>query len=93
MAFGIGDRVRSIGDHPCDNSSITAGDTGIIVKICSSAPRCGVRWDAVVDSGHRCNGTCDDGHGWFVHEDEIELIDDTTPFEFNKIEFEKLIGI
>lgn len=76
MMFHIGDRVR------VDNTFLALdGDEGTIVEIGeidSSIWRVGVRFDKHID-GHTCGGLCEDGYGWYVLPENLELIGEDEP--------------
>ena len=87
--FEIGDRVRSIVDHPDNHQYIVIGSKGTVVYIDYNLIF--VEWDDYVD-GHTCDGKATDGHGWNVEQSQIELEDDGIQYEFNEEEFRLLIG-
>lgn len=70
--YSVGDRVQAIVNHPDNNSSILAEDTGTVCNI-SAVSSIGVEWDKPVSGGHSCDHTCEDGFGWYVDKDEIAL--------------------
>lgn len=74
--FSLGDRVYALRDHPCDNRFIEAGDQGTICH-CSDFGTLGVRWDYPNALAHHCQNHCEDGYGWYVHPNEIGIVDDT----------------
>lgn len=74
--FEIGDRVVAICDHPDHNEDVVHGCTGVVCDLYTDWDdnlRVGVRWDHEIEDGHRCNGKCEDGYGWYVNPDQIEL--------------------
>ena len=84
--YCIGDRVCAIKNHPDGNDDIVCGYKGTVAAIkddCENERCVGVRWDEVIDGGHslRHNGkkNCEEFHGWWVKETEIERIFDTEP--------------
>lgn len=74
--FNVGDRVVAITDCPNDGRYILRGYLGSVCDVHhdSGGYTFGVDWDDLI-GGHRCNGNCPSGHGWYVHGDEIELFD------------------
>ena len=87
--FQIGDRVACLVDHPDGNQHIVVGSTG---TICSFNGRVGVCWDDDV-GGHRCDSDiCIYGHGWWINDSYIELIEeDDSDIEIDENKFIKLI--
>lgn len=67
--FREGDRVVAI--HAFDDF-IRKGLTGTVTQI-SESYNYGVVWDEFMD-GHTLGGTCEDGFGWWVVEDDIALL-------------------
>lgn len=52
----------------------------------------GVCWDDKVEGGHNCDGSCEYGFGWYVSPSAIKLDTEADePFEFDEIEFNKLV--
>ena len=86
--FKVGDSVRCVVERPENNKYISVGSTGTIVLLCMDY--IGVEWDDYV-YGHSCNKEAEEGHGWNVSSDEIELYEDGQ-YEFNEDEFKQLIG-
>lgn len=69
----IGDRVVFVDDFAPDGGSVETGATGTICDIIeASDPHIGVNRDEQIKGGHSCHGTCVDGHGWYVHEYQLE---------------------
>ena len=86
--YNIGDGVRCIDDF--DGNSLVLNAMGTIVAVLDDGY--GVEFDCDV-GGHTCGGTAKDGHGWYLDEDCIELLeeDDNTENQidilFNDIMF------
>lgn len=80
--FHIGDRVRVEDRVRVDNTFLAiVGDEGTIVEIGEIEPsiwRVGVRFDKYID-GHTCGGRCEDGYGWYVLPENLELIGKDEP--------------
>lgn len=70
--FKVGDRVVGIGEHDCKNVD---GKYGTIVRI-DAGPHnpIGVGFDYDID-GHSCGCKCENGHGWFLPESKLKLVD------------------
>lgn len=71
--YETGDAVELIYDHPDDNDSLHAGDTGIVVSdpgVEDNSPVAWVkiRWDKPVANGHDADNRelCPYGYGWNV---------------------------
>lgn len=76
--FKVGDRVICVEDNPYGNDDIY-GDVGVC-------------WDDKVEGGHNCDGSCEYGFGWYVSPSAIKLDTEADePFEFDEIEFNKLV--
>lgn len=89
MAFSIGDRVVCMINHPDDNRRIVIGSTG---TVCSFNGRIGVYWDDDV-GGHHCGSErCPDGHGWWISEHYIKLVEEDDDSDI-EIDEDKFIGI
>lgn len=74
MKFNVGDRVESIVDTPSGNPSLHIGSTGTVVKAIEQIV-C-VRWDMQKPNNthfHSCFGACEDGYGWNVFANQIQL--------------------
>ena len=83
--FQVGDRVY------CKRAHVD----GVLLKdrygtVCHihpyGIPNIGVKWDERVDMGHTCSGNCAHGYGFYVREDNIELVfacDDDSDFEMD----------
>ena len=77
VRFQIGDRVCCINEFPDDNEEIHIGDTGTVCDIDEDDRlSVGVSWDHEIMLGHACKGNCNQGHGWYVNESDVELISD-----------------
>ena len=86
--FECGDRVVLIVDEDIDGLLIQ-GQVGTVCDVGND--RIGVRWDDEMERAHVCGGTCDDKHGWYVDEDEIELI--TEEFDMDDSDVQELLEI
>lgn len=94
MNFGIGDRVRCVAYNPDGNDNIVPDTMGTIVCCLRYGTRkIGVCWDEFIH-GHNCDGECKNGYGWYVGENDVELIEDDshTEFTFDEKAFKKLMG-
>lgn len=76
MEFQIGDRVILTGNYAGEQrDALPEGATGTIVHIVDDSwPPIGVCWDVAPKAGHDCMNHCKYGYGWFVCEDEIEIV-------------------
>ena len=85
--FHVGDRVLSIGATP--DGHRVKDLVGTVCTFSEFRPRIGVRWDKSLDFMHSCSRNCDDGHGWYVEENDLVLIpdmcDEDTDFEMGGI--------
>lgn len=94
----VGQRVRSLVNHPDGNSSIRVGSVGTVCHTFGyrdGSGRIGVEWDEHV-SGHDCHGHCEDGYGWYVDPEYLEPIDEEEPeedFQFDAAEFYDMLGV
>jgi len=50
---------------------------GTIVYFFDFSDVIGIRFDEYRANFHDCNGDCDKGHGWYVYEENIKLVDVT----------------
>lgn len=74
--YEVGDRVVFVGDQAPDGGSVETGMTGTVCNIYeNSAPHIGVCWDEEIPGGHHCHNTCKYGHGWYVHEYQLEIVE------------------
>lgn len=89
--FFVGDRVECVVNYPDDNPHIHIGSLGIVCREWKSGTdTLGVRWDDYVE-GNNCNGTCEQGHGWFVYSYQIKLCEEDEDAEdINEDSFLKL---
>ncbi len=69
--FKIGDRVLVTKQF----GLLFPGDTGVVVAV---GGYIGVRFDRWNSSFHTCQGACDPGHGYYLHDCKtyLSLIDD-----------------
>lgn len=78
MGFQVGDRVRVVAGGIDGNDYLSYGDEGVVRCIDSdlfSRP-IGIEFDREI-GGHDLYADdcrCEDGHGWYVYEKEIELV-------------------
>lgn len=75
MKFREGQRVRMI-SHDWDE--VAYGETGTVRGIVSLDPPIGVEWDLFNSDRHNLfhnlEGPCRNGHGWYVHDYDLEII-------------------
>lgn len=72
MDFEIGDKVVCMINHPDGNLNIAVGSKG---TVCNISGRIGVCWDDDV-GGHHCDShECVAGHGWWVDDKDLKLLD------------------
>lgn len=75
MKFQIGDRVVLISesaDFNCSgNEELPRGSTGTVCDV--DGNRIGVDWDGY-NNGHDCGGLLPSRSGWYVDDDELELV-------------------
>ena len=75
MKFQIGDRVVLISEYADfkwgGNEALPRGSTGTVCDV--SGNRIGVDWDGY-NNGHDCGGLLPSSSGWYVDDDELELI-------------------
>lgn len=86
--FRKGDRVEAVLDNPSGNEVIMCGWIGTVVTGDQSTywPPIGVCWDDAdpgTDYLHDCDGACEDGYGWYVHEDEIRVLSELKSEDFS----------
>lgn len=73
--FSVGDRVTCVVEEAAQCSALHVGATGeVLVASNDYYPPIGVRWDDYNPIFHTLDAHCELGHGWFVHDDEIELL-------------------
>lgn len=79
MEFQVGDRVVIITPFAGgQKNALPEGATGTIVYITDDSwPPIGVSWDVQPKAGHDCMDHCKYGYGWFVCEDEIEIVSES----------------
>jgi len=74
MEYVIGDRVCAV--HDIDH--IEAGDTGTVTSLLYGL---GVAWDKYNHDAHNLEGACENGHGWWVGEEDVELIENNSDYD------------
>ena len=68
LKFKAGDRV--VGGK---GSNLITGEKGTII---SEGYSIAIRWDRYDMAYHNCDGRCEQGHGWYAREGDIELLPD-----------------
>lgn len=76
--FSIGDHVVCVKKY----GMVNVGEVGRIVHIYTLYPEYGVEWENKGTRRHSCNGNSMDGHGYYVSEDSIRLLN---PVDFGDI--------
>ena len=75
MKFQIGDRVVLISESADfrwgGNEALPRGSTGTVCDV--DGNRIGVDWDGY-NNGHDCGGLLPSRSGWYVDDDELELV-------------------
>ena len=75
MKFQIGDRVVLISEYADfkwgGNEALPRGSTGTVCDV--DGNRIGVDWDGY-NNGHDCGGLLPSRSGWYVDDDELDLI-------------------
>lgn len=71
-ALKVGQRVRCIKDF---GTRVVVGDEGEVVKI-GGLPPIGVKWERRISGGHDCYGKCEDGFGYYVNDENLEVIEE-----------------
>ena len=75
MKFQIGDRVVLISEYADfkwgGNEALPRGSTGTVCDV--DGNRIGVDWDGY-NHGHNCGGLLPSRSGWYVDDDELELV-------------------
>lgn len=75
MKFQIGDRVVLISESADfrwgGNEALPRGSTGTVCDV--DGNRIGVDWDGY-NNGHDCGGLLPSRSGWYVDDDELDLI-------------------
>ncbi len=62
------------------------GRTGVVCDVVSIGnPPIGVAWDDEVIEGHDCNGHANYGYGWYVYENELQLVDSSCDEEGSEL--------
>ena len=70
MEFKVGDRVKFINSYEPPYNLV-----GTVVCIDNrETPPYGVRFDAPFEDGHKLDGYCEDGYGWWCDGYELELL-------------------
>ena len=67
--FNVGDRVRCISKH----ESYLLDRVGTVKVLDGVSPSVGVEFDDKF-YGHDCNGTCKEGHGWWLSPNDLVKI-------------------
>lgn len=81
MKFQEGDRVVCVRPHPDGNNNIEVGTTGTIIGNYKFGEGwLSVEWDNDV-GGHNCDDQCAFGYGWNVHNDYIDIIEESPKTE------------
>ncbi len=77
--FRVGARVRCVAAGASARAELRVGDTGTVRGL-GHHPPLGVEWDRDI-GGHGGNMyfTCPPGHGWYVMESDVELLDEGPP--------------
>lgn len=93
MRFQVGDMVRCAVNNPYDRQELVRGSVGVIRLVCERS----FCYDYAVEfedciSGHSCDGSCKDGHGLWMDEDDLFPLDDDTPLYFDADAFTSLMG-
>ena len=88
--FRLGDRVYCLG-KTCDAGVDVKGQVGTVCDLgAQNYPHIGVRWDEYENWKHTCDHNCEDGHGWYVHAEDLELIGAACPEEEFEIEMSEV---
>ena len=82
--FKVGDRVRYIGNLLND------GMVGTIVAFRNGTP--GVRFDDALDCLHNLSGVCENHHGWWTLEKNLELANESNKPKFNVGDLVLIVG-
>ena len=83
--IGMGDRVICTREY-CDNSKIV-GVTGTVVWV--SGGGFAVEFDEEI-GGHDCGGLAETGHGWWLDEHCVELLNENNNTESQREDFEEM---
>ncbi len=75
--FKVGDRVV-FASSPF--FMVRTGDTGTVVHLDRGALNIGVAWDRNI-GGHSCDGRCVPGHGYYVSDCDLRLLNCTCNYE------------
>lgn len=82
--FKVGDRVRYIGNL------LNYGMVGTIVAFRNGTP--GVRFDDALDCLHNLSGVCENHHGWWSNEENLELANESDKPKFNVGDLVLIVG-
>lgn len=70
--FQVGDRVYC--KHAYVDGVILTDRYGTVCHVHPwGIPNIGVKWDERLNGGHNCSRYCEQGHGFYVHEENIKL--------------------
>lgn len=73
--FHIGDRVRLIEKDSFIPRGIKEGDEGTVVVVCGAS--IGIDWGRDI-GGNSCIRRCPYGHGWFMAQYYVELVEEAS---------------
>ena len=89
--FRQGDRVTAVMDI---DDRIYCGMTGTVCSNIMDGPLIRIEWDTLT-CGHSCGGRCENGHGWNVRPNLIELYcpnsDEEEISGFSALDFESFL--
>lgn len=71
-AFQVGDRVYCL--CATETGKDVGNQLGVVCDTSENYPPIGVRWDEERRWMHNCDGNCDARHGWYVFEEDLELV-------------------
>ena len=75
--FQVGDRVYCLS---VTNTGKEVGHQfGVVCDTSENYPPIGVRWDEEQRWMHNCDGNCEERHGWYVFEEDLEFVDRECP--------------
>lgn len=70
--FKVGDRVYCL--CVTESGKEAGNQFGVVCDISKNYPPVGVRWDEERRWMHNCGGNCEARHGWYVFEEDLELV-------------------